>query len=148
MMAPSENLANHPTHVVRDLLLHTVDWIKSSNRITIEICRCHKSFVFANSQTKICVESCIVHFPTTLPCSTVVDVLETSDVPILFSLPQMRNLVMTARLDPQGDKITCRALGMYSSPVEFSTMGHVVLDLTSLSYQPRTKSSDRIGNPN
>ena len=31
MVAPLLTLANHPTHVVLDLRLHTVDWIKSSN---------------------------------------------------------------------------------------------------------------------
>ena len=76
-----------------------------------------------------------------------VDVLETGDVPILFTLPQMRNLGMTIELDPQGDKITCPAFGLLSSPAEYSTMGHIVLDLTSLTYQPTTKSSDRPGNP-
>ena len=32
-----------------------------------------------------------------------VDVLETGDVPILFSLPQMKNLGVTIELDPKGD---------------------------------------------
>ena len=76
------------------------------------------------------------------PCSTMVDVFETGDVPILFSLPQMRNLGTTIELDPQGDKITCPASGLFSSPAECSTMGLFVLDLTSLTYQPTTESSD------
>ena len=62
--------------------------------ITTEFCSCNKSFVFANSETETCMESCIVHFPTTPPCSTKVDVLETGDVPILFSLPQMKTWVL------------------------------------------------------
>ena len=37
--------------------------------------------------------------------------------------------------------------GLFSSPAEYSTMGHVVLDLTSLTYQPTTDSSDRSGHP-
>ena len=41
------------------------------------------------------MESCIIHFPTAPPCSTKVDVLETGEVPIFFSFPQMRNLGMT-----------------------------------------------------
>ena len=53
---------------------------------------------------------------------------------------------MTIELDPQGDKITCPAFGLYSFPAEYSTMGHIVLDLTSLTYKPTTKSSDRPGN--
>ena len=63
-----------------------------------------------------------------------VDVLETGDAPILFSLPPMRNLGTTIELDPQGDKITCPAFGLFSSPADCSTMGHVVLDLTSLTF--------------
>ena len=62
---------------------------------------------------------------------------------ILFSHSQMKNSGTTIELDPKGDKITCRAFGLYSSPAEYSTMGHVVLDLTKLTYQPTTKSSNR-----
>ena len=56
----------------------------------------------ANSETETCLESCIIHFPTTPPCSTEVDVLETGNVPILFSISQMENLGMTIELDPKG----------------------------------------------
>ena len=62
--------------------------------------------------------------------------LETGDVPTLFSLPQVRKLGTTVELDPQGDKITCPAFGLLSSPAEDSTMGNIVLDLTSLTCQP------------
>ena len=89
-------------------------------------------FVFANSETETCKESCIIHFPTIPPCSTKVDVLETGDVPILFSLSQEKNLGTTIELDPKGDKMTCSAFGLYASPAECSAMGHIVLDLTNL----------------
>ena len=56
--------------------------------------------------------------------------LETGDVPILFSLPQVRNLGTTFELNPQEDKITCPTFGLCSSPAEHSTKGHIVLDLT------------------
>ena len=79
-----------------------------------EFCPCNKSFVFANSETETCQESCIIHFPTTPPCSSRVDVLETGNVPILFSLPQMKNMGMTIELDPKGDKITCPPFGLCS----------------------------------
>ena len=65
--------------------------------------------------------------------------LETGDVPNLFSLSQMKNLGMTIEMDPKGDKITCPAFGLYSSPAEYSTMEHIVLDLTSLAYQPKSR---------
>ena len=60
--------------------------------ITTEFCRCNKSFVSANSETETCWKSGIIHFPTTPPCFTRVDVHETGDVPILFSLSQMKNV--------------------------------------------------------
>ena len=88
-----------------------------------------------------------MHFPTAPPCSTKVDVLETGDVPSLFSFLQMKNLDMTTELDPKGDNITCPAFGLYSSPAEYSTMVHIVLDLTSLAFQPTTKSRERSGHP-
>ena len=84
-------------------------------------------------------KNCIIHLPTTPPCSTRVDVLETGNVPILFSHPQMKHLGMTIELDPKEDKITCPAFGLYSSPAEYSTMGHIVLDLTSVAYQPKSR---------
>ena len=87
----------------------------------------------------------MIHFPTKPPCSTRVYVLETGDVPILFSPPQMQNLGITLELDPKGAKITCPAFGLYCSPVEYSTMGHIVLDLTSLAYQ--RKSRERSSRP-
>ena len=93
------------------------------------------------------MESCIIHFSTAPPCSSKVDVLETGDVPILFSLPQMKHLGMTIEVDQKGHKITCPAFGLYSSPAEYSTMGHIVLDLTSLAYQPTTESREQPGHP-
>ena len=60
---------------------------------------------------------------------------------------QMRNLGMTIELNPQGDKITCPAFGLYSFPTEYSTIGHIVLDLTSITYQPATESRERTGHP-
>ena len=126
----------HPTHVVLHLgCTRSIGPRSAINRFqknawyygsTAEFCRCNKSFVFANSETETCLESCIIHFPTRPTCSTTVDVLETGDVPILFSLPQMRNLGMTIGLDPQGDKVTCPAFGLFSSSAEYSTMGHCV----------------------
>ena len=95
MVATPLNLANHPTHVVLDLGCRrpigsrtAIERFKKHagyHGITTEFCRCNKSFVFANSETETCKESRIIHFPTTSPCSTKVDVLETGGVPILFS---------------------------------------------------------------
>ena len=130
--------ANHPTHVVLDLgctrSIGSRAAIKRFQKhalyygITTEFCRCKNPVVFANSETESCCKSCIIHLPTTPPCSTRVDVLETGNVPIFFSHPQMKHLGMTIELDPKGDKITCPAFGLYSSPAEYFTLGHIVLD--------------------
>ena len=63
-------------------------------------------------------------FSDETPCSTCVDVLVTGYRPILSSLPLMKNSGMTRELDPKGHKTTCPSFGMYSSPAEYSTMGH------------------------
>ena len=148
MVATQLNLANHPTHVVLDLDCARVDRTKNGIcGIKTELCPCNKCFVFANSETETCKESCIIHFPTLPPCSTKVDVLETSDVPILFSLSQMEKLGTTIELDPEKDKITCPAFGLYSCPAEYSTIGHIVLDITNVACQPTTKSREQPGHP-
>ena len=67
------------------------------------------------------------------------DVRETGNVPIFLSLPHMKTLGMIVELDPNGDKITCPAFGLYSSPAEYSTIGQIVLDLTSLGYHPKSR---------
>ena len=90
-------------------------------------------------EQKLVWESCIINFPTKPPCSTSVDVLQTGNVPIQNFLPQMQNFGITIELDPKGAKITCPAFGLNHSPVEYSTMGHIVLDLTSLAYQPKLR---------
>ena len=144
MAAVPRNLTDHRTHVVLDLgcarsigSMAAIERFQRHARccgITTEFFRCKKSFVFANSERETCWASCIIHFPTTPPRSTRVDVLETGD--------QMQNLGMTIELDPKGDNITCPAFGLYSSPAEYSIM---VLDLTSLAFQP--KSRERSGHP-
>ena len=146
MTSVSLNLANHPTHDVRYLgcirSIGSRAAIKRFQKLalcygsTTKCCHCNKSFLFANSETETCWEKCVIHFPTTHPCSTRVDVL-TGNVPILFSIHQKKNFGTTIELDPKGENITCPPFGMYSSPPFYSTMGHIVSDLTSLAYQPK-----------
>ena len=129
-------LANHPTHVVLDLgctlSIGSRAAIKRFQEralyygITTAFCRSSMSFVFANSATETCFESCIIHSPTR------VHVLETGDVPILFSFSQMKNRGATVELDPKGDTLTCPAFGMCLFSADCSTMDHLVLDFTSL----------------
>ena len=142
MASVSLNLANHPTHVVLDLgctlSIGSRAVIKRFQEralyygITTAFCRSSMSFVFANSATETCFESCIIHSPTTPPCSTRVHVLETGDVPILFSFSQMKNWGAIVELDPKGDTLTCPTFGMCPFSADCSTMDHLVLDFTSL----------------
>ena len=134
------NLANHPTHVVLDLGCTRSIGSRAVFRrfqkhalyygITTELCSCNKSSVIANSETETCLESCIIHFPTAPPCSTRVDVLETGNVPILFSLPQMKNLGTTIELDPKRRQnyMSSFWLVLFSSRILHN--GHTMLDLT------------------
>ena len=129
--------------------LCAINWIKSGNQKIPETCVAlwHYKRVLPLQQVLCVCRLCdgdlqgklYFHLPTKPPCSTRVDVLETGNVPFLFSLPQMKNLGTTVELDPKGDKITCQAFGLHSSPAEYSTMGHIVLDLTSRTYQPNSR---------
>ena len=51
----------------------------------------------------------------------------------------MKNLGRTFELNSEGHKITRPASGLYSSPAEDSAMGLIVLDLSSLMYQPKSR---------
>ena len=53
-----------------------------------------------------------LHFST--PPQYRVDVLETGDVPILFTLSQLKKLGMPIQLDPREDPITCPAFGLHA----------------------------------
>ena len=96
MASVPSHLANHPTHVVLDLsCARSIGSRAAIERfqkhalyygITTEFCRCNKYFVFVNSGTETCWESFIIKFPTTVPFSTRVDMLETGNVHILLSL--------------------------------------------------------------
>ena len=57
---------------------------------------------------------------------------------IVFSL-SVENLGKIVELDPKRDKNQWAASGLYFSSIEYATMGHMVLDLTSLAYQPETR---------
>ena len=95
--------------------------------------------MFGNSETETLFGKLYSPFSDKTSCSTRVDVLETGNVPIFFSLPQMKNMGTTIELDPKGENITCPAFGMYSSPAEYHSVGHIVSDLTSLAYQPESR---------
>ena len=141
------NLANHPTHVVLDLGCTRSIGSRTAIKRFQETCVViwHHDRILTLQQVSLCLPilrrklfgKLYYSHSDTPPCSTRVDVLEKGKVPILFSLSKMKNSGMEIELDPKGDKITCPAFGLYSSPAEYSTMGHIVLDLTSLAYQTK-----------
>ena len=100
------------THATNPLCLPTLRW-RLVGKVALFICR--------------------LHVRPELMC------WKPRNVPVSFSVPQMKNVGMTIELDPKADKITCPAFGLYSSPAEYSTVGHTVLDLTRLAYQPKTR---------
>ena len=140
------DLRNNPTYVVLDLgctrsmgsrkAIDAFAEAAPAYGISLVFHPCKTTFVFADSETSEVAEKCIVHFPTRPPCSTEIDVLEQGTVPILMSLPQMQNLGMSLNLHAKGNTITCPAFGLYDSPTETSTSGHIVIDLGSIQYYP------------
>jgi hypothetical protein len=70
--------------------------------ITTEILKSDSAFKFASSQSSTCKEKCRVWFPTTPdPVYTEFDIVDEGDVPLLFSLVQMRNMRFEFELTPE-----------------------------------------------
>ena len=125
-----------------------VNWIESSNLKIPETCVViwHYDRVLPLQQVLVCLPTLrwrlvgkAVSFIFRRNLHVRLDLLETSNVLVLFSLPQMKKLGITTELHPKGDTITCPAFGLHSSPAEYSTIWHVVLDLTSFTYPPKSR---------
>ena len=105
------NLAQDPTYVIRDLgRTRAMGSRVAANRfikaapyygITVESLPTDSKFNFANSQTTICKERMRIWLPTNPPIATDFDIIEEGNVPLLLSLPQMRNLRFTIELSPE-----------------------------------------------
>ena len=128
------DLAHHPTQVVLDLgctrSIGSRTWIRRFQKyalyhgITTEFSPCNKSFVFVNSGTELWDGR--------------------RAYPILPSTKEEFGYYTWTGSRRRQHFMSC-FIGLYSSPVEYSTMGHIVLDLTSLTYQP--KSRERSARP-
>ena len=75
---------------------------------------------------------CRVSFPTNPPCSTDTDICEEGNVPILMSLPQMRNLNLEMSLSPDAVSLTGAAFGYNHTPAVMATSQHIVMNLAEL----------------
>lgn len=108
---------------------------KSSHiAFTTEPCRSH--FSFANGEQSHVTERLIIHLrndqSATGWITTSVDILDKGQVPILFSVEQMRNLRMNIEHTPVGEFLTCPLFGMKRTALAVSTSNHPVLDTMSL----------------
>ena len=91
-------------------------------------------FSFANGEQSNVREKLVIYFqnrPGT-HCgwiSTAIDILDQGDVPILFSVEQLRNLRMSIEHTPVGDYLTCPLFGLKRFSLPVSTSNHNVLDI-------------------
>ena len=126
MVATPLNLAIHPTHVVVDSWPHgRLDQERQSN----DSRSMHGILALRRNSAVVTTLACLTtrrqklarrvalstfqQFHHVLPR---VCVFETGDVPILFSLAQMKNLGMTIELYPKGDKNYMSSFGSVSTP--------------------------------
>eukprot|EP00975_Prorocentrum_lima_P002513 552835-Prorocentrum_lima.AAC.1 len=66
---------------------------------------------FADGQKSLLKWCVVIHCPTVPEVQTGVGIYETSDIPILLPLPQMRNLGFSLNLTPDIVELTCPSLG-------------------------------------
>eukprot|EP00975_Prorocentrum_lima_P064060 12895217-Prorocentrum_lima.AAC.1 len=57
---------------------------------------------------------------------------ETSDIPIILSLPQMQNLRFSLNLKADTVTLTCPSLGYDCEKIQFGNSRRLVVDLTRL----------------
>merc|ERR1712242_197748 len=76
--------------------------------------------------TPLAFGKCRVWHPTNPPCHTDIDICEEGSVPILFSLPQMRNIGLEIALSPDSVLLTCEAFGYKKTPAVMASSQHIV----------------------
>ena len=93
-------------------------------------------FSFANSQQSKCTEKIVIlmfdhgwnsHF-------TEFDIVEEGDVPLLMSLPQMRNLGFHFELTPEKAYLSCARIGMRKIVLKTAISTHLILDLQDIAW--------------
>ena len=90
-------------------------------------------FSFANGEQSNVREKLVIYFQNdqspTGWITTAIDILDQGDVPILFSVEQLRNLRMSIEHTPVGDYLTCPLFGLKRFSLPVSTSNHNVLDI-------------------
>ena len=95
---------------------------------------------FANSQQTKCTEKLIIHMydKAWSVHTTEFDIVEEGNVPLLMSLPQMRNLGFQFELSPQQSFLNCTRLGMWKHKLRMSKSTHLVMDFQDIAWYMST----------
>ena len=97
-------------------------------------------FFFANSQQTRCTEKLVIHMydKAWSVHTTEFDIVEEGNVPLLMSLPQMRNLGFQFELSPQQSFLNCTRLGMWKYKLRMSKSTHLVMDFQDIAWYMST----------
>ena len=93
-------------------------------------------FFFANSQQSKCTEKIVIFMYDHGWNSkfTEFDIVEEGDVPLLMSLPQMRNLGFQFELTPGKAYLSCAKIGMRKMVLKTAISTHLILDLQDVAW--------------
>ena len=93
-------------------------------------------FFFANSQQTKCTEKLVIHMydKSWSVRTTEFDIVEEGNVPLLMSLPQMRNLGFRFELSPQKSFLNCTRLGIWKHQLRMAKSTHLVMDFQDIAW--------------
>ena len=93
-------------------------------------------FFFANSQQTKCTEKLVIHMydKSWSVHTTEFDIVEEGNVPLLMSLPQMRNLGFQFELSPQKSFLNCTRLGIWKYQLRMAKSTHLVMDFQDIAW--------------
>ena len=93
-------------------------------------------FFFANSQQTKGIEKLVIHVydkPWNVH-TTEFDIVEEGNVPLLMSLPQMRNLGFQFKLPPHKSFLGCIRLGIWKHQLRMSKSTQLVMDFQDIAW--------------
>ena len=93
-------------------------------------------FFFANSQQTKRTEKLVIHMydKSWSVHTTEFDIVEEGNVPLLMSLPQMRNLGFQFELSPQKSFLNCTRLGIWKHQLRMAKSTHLVMDFQDIAW--------------
>ena len=93
-------------------------------------------FFFANSQQTKCTEKLVIYMydKSWSVHTTEFDIVEEGNVPLLMSLPQMRNLGFQFELSPQKSFLNCTRLGIWKHQLRMAKSTHLVMDFQDIAW--------------